>query len=445
MFSNRNAVADSPLREVAMECVLAGIEAAHPKSVVTKQVTVDEGTLRVLDASYELREYKNAYVVGGGNVAGHVAAELERLLGDVIVDGVVVTDDPVEVDRISIIEGDYPVPNERSMSGTRQLLELVSGATEDDLLLGIVSGGGSPLLAAPVPEVSLADIQTVTEELFARGVSDSEVNIVRKHLSAVKGGQLARTAAPATLVTLLFSDIVSQRRAAVASGPTLPDDSTYADAIDVLDRHDITAPQRVRNFLEQGKNGAHPETPPSDVALFERVSCHTIATGLTALEGARERAEAMGFNGHVLTTRFRGEASEIAKAFVAVGEECYFSGVPVKTPAVLIANGQTSIPTFGSTELGQNQVFALSGALEFHNSLGETAALASVGTDGIDGHSEYGGAVVDARTAQDHRAAWDALRTDETSSFLAANGDRLDGTTTGTNVNDIHVLVIKEG
>lgn len=444
MFPNREAVADSPLREAAMECVLAGIEAAHPKSVMADRVTVNNGSLTVEGATYDLREFDDIYVVGGGNVAGHVAAELEQLLGGDITDGVVVTDDPVTTERITIIEGDYPVPNEQSMLGTRQVLELAKQATTDDLLIGIISGGGSPLLTAPVPEVSLADIQTVTEELFAQGVSDTDVNVVRKHLSAIKGGQLAQAAAPASLVTLLFSDVVSQRRTAVASGPTLPDNSTYADALNVFDRHDVVAPQRVCNFLERGKAGVHPETPTSDATLFERVTCHTIATGMTALEGARKQAETIGFEGHVLTSRLRGDAREMAKALVAVGEECHFSSIPVETPAVLLANGQTSIPAFGSSELGQNQVFALSAALEFRNSLGQSAALASVGTDGIDGHSEYAGAIVDAETVEDSRQAWEVLGSTETSAFLADNGDRLAGTTTGTNVNDLHVLVIDD-
>lgn len=444
MFANREAITDSPLREAAMECVLAGIEAAHPQSVMAERVAIDDGSLTVDGATYNLREYEDVYVVGGGNVAGHVASEFEQLLGADITDGVVVTDDPVETERITIVKGDYPVPSERSMLGTRKVLEIASAATRDDLLISIVSGGGSPLLAAPVPEVSLGDIQTVTEELFAQGVSDTDVNVVRKHLSAIKGGQLARAAAPAGLVTLLFSDVVSQRRTAVASGPTLPDDSTYADALDVFDRHDVVAPPRVRDYLERGKAGAHPETPTSDATVFDRVSCHTIATGMTALDGARERAEAMGFEGHVLTSRFRGDASEMAKALVAVGEECYFSGVPVETPAIVLANGQTSIPAFGSSDLGQNQVFALSAALEFQDSLGESAALASVGTDGIDGHSAYAGAVVDAETVEDRRRAWDVLGSDETSAFLAEKGDRLAGTTTGTNVNDLHVLVVDD-
>lgn len=444
MFPNRDVVVDTALRETAMECVRAGIDAAHPRSVMAKEVSIEDGVLNVCGTSHDLTEYDDIYITGGGNVAGHVAAELERLLGDDITDGVVVTDDPVGTDRIDIVEGDYPVPNESSMLGTQQVLNLANETTEDDLVLVIISGGGSPLLAAPVPEVSLADVQTVTEELYAGGVSDKDVNVVRKHLSAVKGGQLARAVAPSALVTLLFSDVVSQRRPAVASGPTLPDDSTYGDALDVFDRHEVDPPERVQNFLKRGESGAHPETPTSEEELFERVSCHTIATGMTALEGAREKAEALGYRGLVLTSRFRGDAAEMAKAFVAVGEECYFSGAPLEPPVVVLANGQTSIPAFGSKELGQNQVFALSGALEFHESLGQSAALASVGTDGIDGHSKYGGAVVDSRSVRDLHEAWKAIGTDATSEFLAANGDLLDGTTTGTNVNDIHVLVVDD-
>ncbi|WP_167768533.1 glycerate kinase type-2 family protein [Haloarcula amylovorans] len=427
-----------------MKCALASINAAHPRSVITDKVKIDDGLLEIDDISYYLDDYKNIYVTGGGNVAGHVAAELENLLGNKITEGVVVTDDIVETERINVVEGNYPLPGEKSMLGTQKVLNLANSVEEDDLVLGIISGGGSPLLTAPVPETTLADIQKITKELFTYGVSDRHVNVIRKHLSAIKGGQLARAVAPASLVTILFSDVISQRQTAVASGPTLPDNSTYSDAINILNRHEVEPPERIRNFLKRGQNGAHPETPTSDDEIFERVSCHTLATGRTALEGARKKAESLGYNTHIITSRLRGDAQEIAKAFVASGEDCYFSGVPIETPVVLLANGQTSTPSFGSEELGQNQTFALSAALEFHESLNQSAALASIGTDGIDGYSKYGGAIVDSQSVTNLHEAWKVVGTDKTSEFLAKNGDLLEGTTTGTNVNDIHVLVIDD-
>lgn len=444
MFPNRDEVATTPLREVALDCVEAGILAAHPASVFEERVDIQNGVLQIDSTLYDLAEYEDVYVVGGGNVAGHVAAELESLLGDRITAGVVVTDDPVDTSRIDVIEGDYPVPSERCMVGTRRVLELVSDARKGDLVITVISGGGSPLLTAPVPDISLSDLQTSTEKLFANGVSDKNVNIVRKHLSTIKGGQLARAAAPASITTILFSDVVSQSRTAVASGPTLPDESTYADALKILDRYDITLPERVEHHLKRGRSGARPETPTVDEEIFDRVSCHTVANGMTALEGAREKARDLGFDSHILTARLRGEAREAAKSLVAIGEECYFSGTPIEPPMVLLVNGQTSIPTFGSKLLGQNQEFALSGVLEFYDTLGSSAALASVATDGVDGYSEFAGAVVDETSAHPLPEAWKALNTESGSQFLARNCDRLESTTTGTNVNDLYIFVIDE-
>ncbi|QLG63985.1 DUF4147 domain-containing protein [Halorarum salinum] len=444
MFPNRDHIARTPVREVALGCVEAGIRAAHPETVFAERVEVRDDVLYVDGARFDLSAYEDVYVVGGGNVAGHVAAELERLLGDRITAGVVVTDDPVDTDSIDVVEGDYPVPSERCMLGTRRVLQLAEEATADDLVLTALSGGGSPLLSAPVPDISLSDLQTVTEDLFANGVSDKHVNVVRKHLSAVKGGKLARAAAPAAIVTLLFSDVVSQKRTAVASGPTLPDESTYADALEIFDRYGISPPTRVKHHLERGRSGAIPETPTAEADAFDRASCITIADGMTALRGAQAKAESLGFESLILTTRLRGRAQESVKPLVGIGEECYFSGTPVEPPAVLLAAGQTSIPTFGSMKQGPNQEFALSGAVEFHETLGAAAALASVATDGVDGHAECSGAVVDHTSAEPMSDAWDALNTNRISQQLSRNGDRVPSVPTGTNVNDLHVLVIQD-
>ncbi|WP_123624190.1 glycerate kinase [Halorubrum sp. CSM-61] len=444
MILNRNRVARTDLREVAIRCVESAIDAAHPDAVIEETVAVSDNRLRIDDTKYDLDAFDDVYVVGGGNVAGHVAAALEAKLGSRITDGVVVTDDPVSTDTVDIVEGDYPVPSERCMAGTRRVLDLASTATETDLLVTVLSGGGSPLLSAPVADISLSDLQVLTERLFASGGSDMDINVVRKHLSEVKGGKLARAAMPAQVVTMVFSDVVENDAAAVASGPTLPDESTYADALDILERYDIDPPQRVVNHLERGRSGAIPETPTTGASVFERISCHTIADGTTALAGARKAAREQGFEPVILTSRLRGAAREAAKALVAVGEEITATGEPVEPPAVVLATGQTTAMTAEDDDTGPNQEFALSAAVEFHRSLTSDAALASVGTDGFDGFADTAGAVVDTTTGYPVADAWDALNEHGAPAFLHDRGDCVDISSTGTNVNDIHVLVVDE-
>lgn len=444
MIANRDEIARTPLREDAVTCIEAGVRAAHPASILEEKVSVDDGVLHVGGTTYDLDSYRDIYVIGGGNVAGHVAVVLEDLLGDRITAGVVVTDDPVATQTIEVFEGDYPVPSERCMAGTRQVLDIADDATEDDLVVTALSGGGSPLLSAPVADISLSDLQSITERLFANGVKDEEVNVVRKHLSAVKGGQLARTAAPADVVTLVFSDVVGDVVNAVASGPTLPDESTYSDALDVLERYDINTPDRIREHLERGRNGTVPETPTEGASAFESVTYHVLASNITALRGAKKAAQDEGYEAIVLSSRFRGSAQEAAKILVAIGEECCASGTPVEPPAVIIAGGQTTTQTTHGDELGPNQEFALSGAIELGDLRSNGAALASVATDGFDGFADTAGAVVDSTTAYPMADAWNALNSHQAAEYLSGRGDRVQIDTTGTNVNDIHLLVLGE-
>lgn len=445
MIANRDEVARTPFREDALTCVEAGIRAAHPATILEEKLSVDDTLLDVNGTTYDLTTYEDIYVIGGGNVAGHVAAVVENLLTDRITAGVVVTDDPVSTQTIDVVEGDYPLPSERCMAGARQVLDIATDATDDDLVLTALSGGGSPLLSAPVADISLSDLQHITERLFGSGVSDEEINVVRKHLSAIKGGQLARTAAPADVVTLIFSDVVGDTVDAVASGPTLPDESTYSDAVSVLERYDIDTPDRIKQHLERGRNGIIPETPTEGAPAFESVTSHILANNRTALDGAKTAAEAEGYETLVLSSRFRGTARDVAKILVAIGEECSVSGTPVEPPAVLLAGGQTTAqPTPGADGLGPNQEFALSGAIELGTVLSNDVALASVASDGFDGFTATAGAVVDSTTTYPIADAWDALNSYRAAEYLAERGDCVEIDTTGTNVNDIHVLVLGE-
>ncbi|PSP84325.1 glycerate kinase [Halobacteriales archaeon QS_1_68_17] len=438
MFENRDRLARSPPHDLALSCLEAGIEAAHPRHVVAEGVALDGDRLRVADASYDLDAYDEVLVVGGGKAAAQVAVALEAILGDRIDGGVVVTNDPEETDRVTVVEGDHPVPSERGVAGARQVLTTASEAGDRTLVLAVLTGGASALLPAPVTAVSLDDLRTTTERLLESGATIDEINAVRKHLSIIKGGQMARTADPATVVGLLFSDVVGDDPGVIGSGPTAPDPTTFEDAFTVLARHSVGVPDAVSERIEAGTRGEHGETPGADADCFERVDNHVLANAWTAIAAAREIAREGDHRPLVLSSRIRGEASEAATAHVAVAEECLATGNPVEPPAVVLSGGETTVTVRGDGEGGPNQEFALSAALD----LPEGAVLATADTDGIDGVSDAAGALVDADTVPDRVAAERALIHNDAYPYLDDRDALLVSGPTGTNVNDLRVLVV---
>ena len=441
MKVDRDSLAETSTHEVALDCLEAGIRGAHPARVVDRRVGLDGDRLSVDGATYDLAAYRQVLVLGGGNAAGTVAASLEEELGDRIDGGVVVTDVLDDATEVELVEGDHPVPSERGMAGAERVRALAEAATEETLVLGVVTGGGSALLPAPADDLSLENVQQVTDELLASGAAIDEINAVRKHLSALKGGRLAEAAAPATVVGLVFSDVVGNDLDVVASGPFVPDASTYEEALAVVDRYALDVPASVRTRLERGVQGDVPETPDPGDPVFEGVETHVLADGFTALDAARDEAVERGYDAHVLSSRIRGEAHEAARSHVAIAEEMRATGNPFDPPAVVLSGGETTVTLRGDGDGGPNQEFALSAALELDE---ENVVVASVDTDGVDGASEAAGAVVDARTVTDDESdAHDALEGNDSLPFLDAHDALVVTGPTGTNVNDLRVMVVE--
>jgi hydroxypyruvate reductase len=441
MIRDRDRLARSEAHETALACVAAGIEAAHPERVVAERVARDGDTLRVADTDYDLAADDRVVVLGGGKAAGPVAAALEGVLGARLEGGLVVAEEPTDTDRIVERTGDHPVPGEAGVAATRELLERADAAGPGDLVLAVVGGGGSALLAAP-EGVGLDDLRETTTALLDSGATIREVNAVRKHLSAVKGGRLARRAAPATVVTLALSDVVGNAFDVIASGPTVGDPSTFGDALDVLGRYDLSVPDAVVERLEAGAAGAIPETPaPGDPAVGG--DAHVLADARTALDAAREAATERGYRALLLSSRVRGEAREAALTHAAVAEEALATGDPVDPPAVVLSGGETTVTVAGNGAGGPNQEFALSAAIEFAGR--EDVVLAAVDTDGRDGSTDAAGALVDGATVTDRTAARRALAANDVHPHLGSRDALLSTGPTGTNVNDLRVLVVGDG
>ncbi len=440
MIADRDRLAATEARDVALDCIEAGTEVGHPRTVVREAVTLDGDTLRIDDATYDLGEYEELVVLGGGNAAAHVAVALERALGDRLDRGIVVTDDPADTERVTVREGDHPVPSERGVDGTRELLATADAASEDTLVLAAITGGGSALMAAPAGDVSLADLQDTTDALLASGADIHDINAVRKHLSALKGGRLARRAAPATVVSLILSDVVGNDLSVIASGPVAPDESTFGDALGVLDRYGVDAPDAVRARLERGAAGEIDETPTADDPALAAVSNHVVADGMTVLDAARSAAAERGYEPLVLSSRVRGEAREAATTHVAIAEEIRATSTPVSPPAVLLSGGETTVTLHGDGSGGPNQEFATSAALELADE--RRITVAAVDTDGIDGATDAAGALVDGTTVEDPDAAREALAENDVYPYLESRGALVLTGPTGTNLNDLRVVVV---
>ncbi|PGF15383.1 glycerate kinase [Natrinema sp. CBA1119] len=447
MIADRDRLASTAAREVALECLEAGIEAGHPRTVVRNAVSLEGETLRIADATYDLGEYEEIVVLGGGNAAAHVAVALETILGDRIDGGVVVTDDPVETERVAVREGDHPVPSERGVDGTRDVLEAADAATDSTLVLAAITGGGSALMPAPAGDVSLEALRTTTDALLASGADIGEINAVRKHLSALKGGRLARCAAPATVASVVLSDVVGNDLSVIASGLVAPDASTFDDALAVLERYGIDAPEAVVGHLERGAAGERAETPGPDDPVFETVSNHVVADGMTVLEAARDAAADRGYEPLVLSSRVRGEARDAATTHIAIAEKARATGTPVSPPAVLLSGGETTVTVRGDGTGGPNQEFATSAALELEdggdaNENEGGITIAAVDTDGIDGATDAAGAVVDETTVEDPDTAREALAENDVYPYLESRDGLILTGPTGTNLNDLRVLVV---
>lgn len=446
MIKNYDDLAKDEAHSLILDALTHGIEAAHPKTVIEQSVHVDGDILTVADTDYDLTQYEHIYVVGGGNAAGAVGVALERKLGEIIETGTIVTDETVPTERITVYEGSHPLPDEEGQEGANQILEVAKEAGADDLVLAVVTGGGSAHLAHPVDDVPLSDLRAVTEELLASGAEIQDINTVRKHLSKIKGGQLAVAAAPATVCGIVFSDVIGDRLDTIASGPISPDDSTYEDALRIVNGLEGTCPPSVVEHLERGAAGEQSETPTAAHAAFETVDTHIVANNRTAIDAVLDSVRDRGYEPVVLSSRVRGEAQEVAKDHIAIAEECAMSGTPFEPPVALISGGETTVTLDGDRdgEGGPNQEFVLSAAVELATTeLSTNVRIGCIDTDGIDGATPVAGAIADELTVGNLDRAREALATNNSYPYLLEKDCTLLTGDTGVNVNDLRVILIE--
>lgn len=432
------------------------IEAVEPYALIT-QTTSRDGNILSLECGgktlkVDLSRYKTVLVLGVGKASTQMARAMEEILGETLSYGVAVTTygHTQKLKRIRVLEAGHPIPDENSIEGARALAQLADKADITTLIINLISGGGSALLSLPRDGINLEDKQETTRILLESGAAITEINCIRKHLSGIKGGNFAKMAYPARMISLILSDVVGDRLETIASGITVPDPTTFHQALDILTKYHIEdkVPPAVKRMIESGTKGLIPETPKSGDPAFENVENILIGNNLMACRAAKFHGEKLGYITKVLSTTLTGEAREIARSFSSLARDIDSGRSNFGKPALLIAGGETTVTVRGNGKGGRNQEMALAFLCDLIDFFPEfkNISFLSAGTDGIDGPTDAAGAFV----THDLKEKMDKLRlkpheyleNNDSYPFFEATGHLLKTGPTNTNVCDIQILIV---
>jgi len=448
LITNGETELNQKARKLSLDSLESALNAVDPKRIIKSRISLQNSVLKVNGYSFDLKGFKHVYVVGGGKASGSMAEALEQILSEHITDGFINiprgTKHKTKV--IKLHETSHPIPDETGVEGTRRILEIAEKAGENDLVICLISGGGSSLMPLPRGDISIVDKKKITEALLKCGATINEINTVRKHISDFKGGWLAKKAYPATVLNLILSDVIGDPLDFIASGPTVPDSTTFHEAVKILKKYELwnTVPESIRKVLSDGEKGLIPETPKADDQVFKKVFTVVVGNNRFASLAACESLRSNGLNTLLLTSTLEGEARHVGTVLASIAREISISQNPVSKPAGIVAGGETTVTVKGKGLGGRNQEIALSAALKLEGMNG--VVLASLSTDGVDGPTDAAGAIVDGKTLE--RAANKGLNPEE---FLAENnsynffselGDLIFTGPTGTNVNDVLVIIV---
>jgi glycerate 2-kinase len=431
----------------------ASVRRVDPYEATRNFVRLKDGKLSLgsgeaSEIDLDLDAFDRLFIVGGGKATAPMAKALEDLLGTRVAKGLINVKYGFgeDLSRTEIMEAGHPLPDEKGVMGTKKILGLLKEAGEKDLVFSLISGGGSALLPAPANAISLAEKQEVTKSLLECGASIYEINALRKHISSSKGGQMARAAFPATTVNLMLSDVVGDRVDVIASGPFVPDSSTFKDAWGVIAKYKLSVPESISNYVQEGLKGKAPETPKEGDPMFKKVHNFIIGSNILALEAAQKAGETMGYVCLILSSMLEGETKEVARVHTAIAKEILHTGRPVPPPACVISGGETTVTIRGKGLGGRNQEFCLASALELAG-MPERVVVLSGGTDGNDGPTSAAGAIVDPLTVKRgsdlglHAA--DFLNNNDSYHFFEKTDDLLVTGPTKTNVMDVRLVLVR--
>lgn len=442
------------IRSEAEEIFKSSVKAVDPYNAVKRFVRVEDNSLilSVKDQTIvklDLMKYDRISIVGGGKATAPMARAIEDLLGDKIHQGLINVKygftQPLAITKIT--EANHPLPDQNGVKGTRKIIDFLQNAGEKDLIFSLISGGGSALLPQPAGKISLSEKQELTSSLLACGASIDEINTVRKHISSSKGGQMARAAYPATTVNLMLSDVVGDKMDVIASGPFTPDSSTFKEVLEIFNKYDLEdISTTIREHIMAGLEGQIPETPKANDPVFEPVFNIIVGSNILALEAAREKAQALGYETLILSSAVEGETREVALVHSAIAKEIVRTGRPIPPPACIISGGETTVTIRGNGLGGRNQEFGLAAAMDLVD-LPPRVVILSGGTDGNDGPTDAAGAVVDPFTAKRGEGAGmraaDFLNDNDAYHFFEKTNDLLMTGPTNTNVMDVRLVLVR--
>jgi glycerate 2-kinase len=441
------------LRKTATHLFSDAVSAVDPSRGLERMLRVDRHVLFVKEGehsekAFDLGRFKRIYLIGTGKASASMAQAIERILGERISRGVITTKygHGLSLAATEVIESGHPLPDRNGLEGARKVRDMLRETDSEDLVIFVLSGGGSALLPLPVEGITLAEKQEATQFLLDCGADIREINTVRKHISQIKGGWLARWAYPSTVIAFLLSDVVGDPLDVIGSGPTVPDPSTYEEAWEILARYDLIgriAPS-IRIHLHFGREGKVQETPKPGDPVFEKVTNILVGSNILALRAADRKARSLGFNTLILSSSIVGETREAARFHTAVAKEIIATGHPLHRPACILSGGETTVTIRGRGLGGRNQEFALAAALEIDGP-GNIVFL-SGGTDGTDGPTDAAGAIADHTTVtrakemgMDPRSH---LEENNAYPFFRNLGDLLMTGPTRTNVMDVRILLV---
>lgn len=450
---SRNTVFDEDRRArvAAIKILSAVLDSADPRVAIRNHVHRVDNSLCVDNLTFELDKFQRIFVVGGGKAGGAMAEALEEIVGDDLTEGFINVLRDVkskfETRKISLNKVRHPIPDENGVEGARKIIQLVSKANERDLIICLISGGGSALMPLPAAGITLRDKQILTEALLKCGATINEINAVRKHVSELKGGLLSKASYPTTLISLILSDVVGDPVDTIASGPTAPDTTTFNDAISTLEKYALwktSTPESIKKRLKAGLREEIPDTPKPGDKVFSKTYNVIVGNNRSVALAACKRAKCLGFNSLLLSSMIEGQARHVGTAYAGIMKEILNSNNPLSKPAVVVAGGETTVTVTGPGKGGRNQELVLSASLKIEGYRG--VAIASIGTDGIDGPTDAAGAIADGqttkRTFNEGLDAREFLMNNDSYAFFSKLDDLIFTGPTGTNVNDLAVMVI---
>ena len=437
------------IREDAINIVESALESVDPRRAILNQVKRIDSHLVIGDLKIDLDETERILVVGGGKAGKPMAEAIEELIGDRITDGIVNVPKGTQLEaleRIFLNPAGHPIPDTYGVKGVLRITELVKGLTNRDLVIVLISGGGSAMMPMPAETIDLHDLQVLTDTLLRAGATINELNSVRKHLSGFKGGLFAKNCRPAKVLSLIVSDVIGDPLDTIASGPTAPDSTTFQMAVDVLKKYSIwtnTSPT-IKKRLEDGLAGDIDETPKKEDPIFRNVFNFVIANNLIAADSAYKKACELGYNSMILSTFIEGEARQVGVVFAGLAKGVINQSTPMEIPCALILGGETTVTVRGNGKGGRNQELALALVKKISDL---RCVVLTFGTDGVDGSSDAAGAIVDGCTKRraDERglSTLDYLENNDSHGFFSSLGDSIMTGPTGTNVNDLTLILVR--